>query len=131
LVKLKILKLLGGEKDKKVYITNGEDNIFELSLFFDNKLIGIKNNEITKLPDCFLISGRYLKTMEFSNVREIGNDALFANMDLEYFNLDRAEIIGNYFLANNIKLTDIDLNKTIMIGDDFLYNRNFILKEKI
>ena len=129
--KIKNIEIVRGEKDKKVYLTNGEDNIFELSLFFDNKLIGIKNNEITKLPDCFLISGRYLKTMEFSNVREIGNDALFANMDLEYFNLDRAEIIGNYFLANNIKLTDIDLNKTIMIGDDFLYNRNFILKEKI
>lgn len=125
--KIKNIELVRGEKDKKVYITNEEDNIFELTLSFDNKLIGIKNNMIDKLPNRFLISGEYLKNMEFSNVREIGNDVLYANTDLEYFNLSNAEVIGNYFLANNIKLTNIDLNKTIMIGDDFL-KRNIIVE---
>ena len=125
--KIKNIEIVRGEKDKKVYITNEEDNIFELTLSFDNKLIGIKNNRIDKLPNRFLISGEYLKNMEFSNVREIGNDVLYANTDLEYFNLSKAEVIGNYFLANNIKLTNIDLNKTIMIGDDFL-KRNIIVE---
>ena len=125
--KIKNIEIVRGEKDKKVYITNEEDNIFELTLSFDNKLIGIKNNMIDKLPNRFLISGQYLKNMEFSNVREIGNDVLYANTDLEYFNLSKAEVIGNYFLANNIKLTNIDLNKTIMIGDDFL-KRNIIVE---
>lgn len=125
--KIKNIEIVRGEKDKKVYITNEEDNIFELTLSFDNKLIGIKNNMIDKLPNRFLISGQYLKNMEFSNVREIGNDVLYANTDLEYFNLSKAEVIGNYFLANNIKLTSIDLNKTIMIGDDFL-KRNIIVE---
>lgn len=125
--KIKNIEIVRGEKDKKVYITNEEDNIFELTLSFDNKLIGIKNNMIDKLPNRFLISGEYLKNMEFSNVREIGNDVLYANTDLEYFNLSKAEVIGNYFLANNIKLTNIDLNKTIMIGDDFL-KRNIIVE---
>lgn len=125
--KIKNIEIVRGEKDKKVYITNEEDNIFELTLSFDNKLIGIKNNMIDKLPNRFLISGQYLKNMEFSNVREIGNDVLYANTDLEYFNLSRAEVIGNYFLANNIKLTNIDLNKTIIIGDDFL-KRNIIVE---
>lgn len=125
--KIKNIEIVRGEKDKKVYITNEEDNIFELTLSFDNKLIGIKNNMIDKLPNRFLISGEYLKNMEFSNVREIGNDVLYANTDLEYFNLSKAEVIGNYFLANNIKLTSIDLNKTIMIGDDFL-KRNIIVE---
>lgn len=125
--KIKNIEIVRGEKDKKVYITNEEDNIFELTLSFDNKLIGIKNNMIDKLPNRFLISGQYLKNMEFSNVREIGNDVLYANTDLEYFNLSKAEVIGNYFLANNIKLTNIDLNKTIIIGDDFL-KRNIIVE---
>ncbi len=125
--KIKNIEIVRGEKDKKVYITNEEDNIFELTLSFDNKLIGIKNNMIDKLPNRFLISGEYLKNMEFSNVREIGNDVLYANTDLEYFNLSKAEVIGNYFLANNIKLTNIDLNKTIIIGDDFL-KRNIIVE---
>lgn len=125
--KIKNIEIVRGEKDKKVYITNEEDNIFELTLSFDNKLIGIKNNMIDKLPNRFLISGQYLKNMEFSNVREIGNDVLYANTDLEYFNLSKAEVIGNYFLASNIKLTNIDLNKTIMIGDDFL-KRNIIVE---
>lgn len=125
--KIKNIEIVRGEKDKKVYITNEEYNIFELTLSFDNKLIGIKNNMIDKLPNRFLISGEYLKNMEFSNVREIGNDVLYANTDLEYFNLSKAEVIGNYFLANNIKLTNIDLNKTIMIGDDFL-KRNIIVE---
>lgn len=125
--KIKNIEIVRGEKDKKVYITNEEDNIFELTLSFDNKLIGIKNNMIDKLPNRFLISGQYLKNMEFSNVREIGNDVLYANTDLEHFNLSKAEVIGNYFLANNIKLTNIDLNKTIMIGDDFL-KRNIIVE---
>lgn len=125
--KIKNIEIVRGEKDKKVYITNEEDNIFELTLSFDNKLIGIKNNMIDKLPNRFLISGEYLKNMEFSNVREIGNDVLYANTDLEYFNLSKAEVIGNYFLANNIKLMNIDLNKTIMIGDDFL-KRNIIVE---
>lgn len=125
--KIKNIEIVRGEKDKKVYITNEEDNIFELTLSFDNKLIGIKNNMIDKLPNRFLISGEYLKNMEFSNVREIGNDVLYANADLEYFNLSKAEVIGNYFLANNIKLTNINLNKTIMIGDDFL-KRNIIVE---
>ena len=125
--KIKNIEIVRGEKDKKVYITNEEDNIFELTLSFDNKLIGIKNNMIDKLPNRFLISGEYLKNMEFSNVREIGNDVLYANTDLEHFNLSKAEVIGNYFLANNIKLTNIDLNKTIMIGDDFL-KRNIIVE---
>lgn len=124
--KIKNIEIVRGEKDKKVYITNEEDNIFELTLSFDNKLIGIKNNMIDKLPNRFLISGQYLKNMEFSNVREIGNDVLYANTDLEYFNLSKAEVIGNYFLANNIKLTNINLNKTIIIGDDFL-KRNIIV----
>lgn len=125
--KIKNIEIVRGEKDKKVYITNEEDNIFELTLSFDNKLIGIKNNMIDKLPNRFLISGQYLKNMEFSNVREIGNDVLYANTDLEHFNLSKAKVIGNYFLANNIKLTNIDLNKTIMIGDDFL-KRNIIVE---
>lgn len=125
--KIKNIEIVRGEKDKKVYITNGEDDIFELTLSFDNKLIGIKNNMIDKLPNRFLISGQYLKNMEFSNVREIGNDVLYANTDLEYFNLSKAEVIGNYFLANNIKLTNIDLNKIIIIGDDFL-KRNIIVE---
>lgn len=125
--KIKNIEIVRGEKDKKVYITNEEDNIFELTLSFDNKLIGIKNNMIDKLPNRFLISGEYLKNMEFSNVREVGNDVLYANTDLEYFNLSKAEVIGNYFLASNIKLTNIDLNKTIMIGDDFL-KRNIIVE---
>lgn len=125
--KIKNIEIVRGEKDKKVYITNEEDNIFELTLSFDNKLIGIKNNMLDKLPNRFLISGEYLKNMEFSNVREIGNDVLYANTDLEYFNLSKAEVIGNYFLANNIKLTNINLNKTIMIGDDFL-KRNIIVE---
>lgn len=125
--KIKNIEIVRGEKDKKVYITNEEDNIFELTLSFDNKLIGIKNNMIDKLPNRFLISGQYLKNMEFSNVREIGNDVLYANTDLEYFNLSKAEVIGNYFLANNIKLTNINLNKTIIIGDDFL-KRNIIVE---
>lgn len=125
--KIKNIEIVRGEKDKKVYITNEEDNIFELTLSFDNKLIGIKNNLIDKLPNRFLISGQYLKNMEFSNVREIGNDVLYANTDLEHFNLSKAEVIGNYFLANNIKLMNIDLNKTIMIGDDFL-KRNIIVE---
>ncbi len=124
--KIKNIEIVRGEKDKKVYITNEEDNIFELTLSFDNKLIGIKNNMIDKLPNRFLISGQYLKNMEFSNVREIGNDVLYANTDLEYFNLCKAEVIGNYFLANNIKLTNINLNKTIIIGDDFL-KKNIIV----
>lgn len=124
--KIKNIEIVRGEKDKKVYITNEEDNIFELTLSFDNKLIGIKNNMIDKLPNRFLISGQYLKNMEFSNVREIGNDVLYANTDLEYFNLSKAEVIGNYFLANNIKLTNINLNKTIIIGDDFL-KKNIIV----
>lgn len=110
--KIKNIEIVRGEKDKKVYITNEEDNIFELTLSFDNKLIGIKNNMLDKLPNRFLISGEYLKNMEFSNVREIGNDVLYANTDLEYFNLSKAEVIGNYFLANNIKLTNINLIKT-------------------
>mgnify|MGYP004540552819 FL=1 len=125
--KIKNIEIVRGKKDKKVYITNKEDNIFELTLSFDNKLIGIKNNMIDKLPNRFLISGQYLKNMEFSNVREIGNDVLYANTDLEYFNLSKAKVIGNYFLANNIKLTNIDLNKTIIIGDDFL-KRNIIVE---
>lgn len=125
--KIKNIEIVRGEKDKKVYITNEEDNIFELTLSFDNKLIGVKNNMIDKLPNRFLISGEYLKNMEFSNVREIGNDVLYANTDLEHFNLSKAEVIGNYFLANNIKLMNIDLNKTIMIGDDFL-KRNIIVE---
>ena len=125
--KIKNIEIVRGEKDKKVYITNEEDNIFELTLSFDNKLIGIKNNMIDKLPNRFLISGQYLKNMEFSNVREIGNDVLYANTDLEYFNLSKAKVIGNYFLTNNIKLTNIDLNKTIIIGDDFL-KRNIIVE---
>ena len=74
--KIKNIEIVRGEKDKKVYITNEEDNIFELTLSFDNKLIGIKNNMIDKLPNRFMISGQYLKNMEFSNVREIGNDVL-------------------------------------------------------
>lgn len=106
--KIKNIEIVRGEKDKKVYITNEEDNIFELTLSFDNRLIGIKNNMIDKLPDRFLISGQFLKNMEFCNVREIGNDVLYANMDLEHFNLDNTEVIGNYFLANNIMLKDID-----------------------
>ena len=120
--KIKNIEIVRGEKDKKVYITNEEDNIFELTLSFDNKLIGIKNNMIDKLPNRFLISGEYLKNMEFSNVREIGNDVLYANTDLEYLNLSKAEVIGNYFLANNIKLTNIDLNKTIMIGESINFD---------
>ena len=125
--KIKNIEIVRTQDYKKVYITNEENNVFELTLSFDNKLIGIKNNEIIKLPDCFLISGQYLKFMEFNNVREIGNDVLFANMDLEHFDLNNTEIIGNYFLANNINLKDIDLSNTIMIGDDFL-KRNLIVQ---
>lgn len=125
--KIKNIEIVRNQDYKKVYITNEENNIFELTLSFDNKLIGIKNNEITKLPDCFLISGRYLKFMEFNNVREIGNDVLFANMDLEQFNLDSTVVIGNYFLANNINLKDVDLSNTIIIGNDFL-KRNIIVQ---
>jgi len=125
--KIKNIEIVRTKEYKKVYITNEENNIFELTLSFDNKLIGIKNNEITKLPDCFLISGRYLKTMEFNNVTEIGDDVLFANMDLEHFDLNNTEVIGNYFLTNNINLKDIDLSNTIIIGDDFL-KRNLIVQ---
>ena len=125
--KIKNIEIVRNKDYKNVYITNEENNIFELTLSFDNKLIGIKNNEITKLPDCFLISGRYLKFMEFNNVREIGNDVLFANTDLEQFNLDSTVVIGNYFLANNINLKVVDLSNTIIIGNDFL-KRNIIVQ---
>lgn len=118
--KIKNIEISRTKDYKYVYIINEDENIFELLLSFDNKLIGIRNNKINKLPDRFLISCQYLKYLNFCEVRTIGNDVLYANTDLEVLKLENAQIIGDYFLMNNMALKEINLDKVIRVGDEFL-----------
>ena len=126
--KIKNIEIVRNQDYKNVYITNEENNVFELALSFDNKLIGIKNNKINELPNRFLVSNQYLKYLEFNEVRNIGNEVLYANTDLECLKLDNVQIIGDYFLTNNMSLRKINLDKVIRTGDDFL-KRNLLINE--
>lgn len=126
--KIKNIEIVRNQDYKNVYITNEENNVFELALSFDNKLIGIKNNKINELPNRFLVSNQYLKYLEFNEVRNIGNEVLYANTDLECLKLENAQIIGDYFLTNNMSLRKINLDKVIRTGDDFL-KRNLLINE--
>ena len=126
--KIKNIEIVRNQDYKNVYITNEENNVFELALSFDNKLIGIKNNKINELPNRFLVSNQYLKYLEFNEVRNIGNEVLYANTDLEVLKLENAQIIGDYFLMNNMALKEINLDKVIRTGDDFL-KRNLLINE--
>ena len=126
--KIKNIEIVRNQDYKNVYIINEENNVFELALSFDNKLIGIKNNKINELPNRFLVSNQYLKYLEFNEVRNIGNEVLYANTDLECLKLDNVQIIGDYFLTNNMSLRKINLDKVIRTGDDFL-KRNLLINE--
>lgn len=126
--KIKNIEIVRNQDYKNVYITNEENNVFELALSFDNKLIGIRNNKINELPNRFLVSNQYLKYLEFNEVRNIGNEVLYANTDLECLKLENAQIIGDYFLTNNMSLRKINLDKVIRTGDDFL-KRNLLINE--
>lgn len=126
--KIKNIEIVRNQDYKNVYIINEENNVFELALSFDNKLIGIKNNKINELPNRFLVSNQYLKYLEFNEVRNIGNEVLYANTDLEVLKLENAQIIGDYFLMNNMALKEINLDKVIRTGDDFL-KRNLLINE--
>ena len=126
--KIKNIEIVRNQDYKNVYITNEENNVFELALSFVNKLIGIKNNKINELPNRFLVSNQYLKYLEFNEVRNIGNEVLYANTDLECLKLDNVQIIGDYFLTNNMSLRKINLDKVIRTGDDFL-KRNLLINE--
>ena len=126
--KIKNIEIVRNQDYKNVYITNEENNVFELALSFDNKLIRIKNNKINELPNRFLVSNQYLKYLEFNEVRNIGNEVLYANTDLECLKLDNVQIIGDYFLTNNMSLRKINLDKVIRTGDDFL-KRNLLINE--
>lgn len=124
--KIKNIEISRAKDYKYVYIINDDENIFELLLSLDNKLIGIRNNKINKLPDRFLISCQYLKYLDFCEVRTIGNDVLYANTDLEVLKLENAQIIGDYFLMNNMALREINLDKVVRVGDEFL-KRNLLV----
>lgn len=126
--KIKNIEIVRNQDYKNVYITNEENNVFELALSFDNKLIGIKNNKINELPNRFLVSNQYLKYLEFNEVRNIGNEVLYANTDLEVLKLENVQIMGDYFLMNNMALKEINLDKVIRVGDEFL-KRNLLINK--
>lgn len=125
---IKNIEIVRTQDHKKVYITNEENNMFELTLSFDNRLIGIRNNKINELPNRFLVSNKYLKYLEFSEVKIISNEVLYANTNLEWLKLDNVQIIGDYFLTNNIALREINLDKLNKVGNDFL-KRNLLLNK--
>lgn len=126
--KIKNIEIKRNGNKKLVFITNENNELFELILSSNNILLGLKNDTITKLDDKILLSNVYLKYLELNNVSLIGDDVLWSNKDLEYLKLDNVLTIGNYFLANNSKLEEINLNNVREIGHDFLKGNRAIKK---
>lgn len=120
-------------KIKKITINNqGDNKIITLSLFEGedviitlnkySQIIGLINNNVINVQDCFLANSKYLEQLTLNNAETIGHHVLKYNRNLKNISLPNVEYIGNYFLANNYRaLEQINLPKAREIGHGFCY----------
>ena len=142
-VKLQSVDALFAQKIKCVTITSENQTKTEIYLNEINQILGIINNDATKIRehflrnncalqfiscpnvkkigDVFLPNNTDLIMTEFDSVKEIGDNFIEKNENLEKICLPNVKNIGNRFLPWNEHLTKIYLPKAEHIGKDFLY----------
>ena len=113
------IKLLNDKK--QVYIINEKQEETFIILNSNNEIIALKNNYVKELPNDFLYYNKNLEVLELLNVESVDNNFLYHNNALKHLSIPKVKSIGNNFLYNNTCLERIDLEFVNKIGHNFIW----------
>ena len=106
---------------KDLTITNGDGQIFYVTLDKRNRIIGVVNNFIEEIPNEYLFYNKALQFATLPNVKTIGHDFNYFNIELEKIDISSVTSIGDNFLNMNRKLEELNAPNLVKIGHNFLY----------
>lgn len=108
-------------KEKVVsLISSGKDTI-EITLNKQNRIIGVKDNNIEEIPDYYLSRITHLEDLELGNAKRIGKSFLYWNENFRNINLSNVEEVGDYFCLHNIRFNKLEMPKVKRMGKSTLY----------
>ncbi len=119
--KIKKIEIRLLNEKKQVYIVNEKQEETFITLNSNNEIIALKNNYVKELPNDFLYYNKNLEVLELLNVERIGNNFLYHNNALKHLSIPKVKSIGNNFLYNNTCLESIDLEFVNKIGHNFIW----------
>ena len=119
-----------------------------ITLDNNNRIIGYKNDLVTKIGDGFMLNCKYIKNFEANNletikncflefnrslrnikipkVKKIGNLFIYFNDGIESLEAPNVKEVGDGFMRSAVKLTKLSLPRLSKIGDYFLYDNKII-----
>ena len=105
--------------NKKILIhTEGKNLPAELTVDRSGVLIGYKNPNIKQLDDNFLYCNENLEFLDLPNVKKIGDGFLHYNFQLKELNMPKARSIGNLSIYQNPHKMKINAPKLCSVGND-------------
>lgn len=118
------IKIENKKDEKIIYLTQKKGEEIEITIDKQNRIIGLKNNNITEIGDDFLFYNEVLKKIELKKVQIIGNDFLYNNRELTNLNTPLLKECGYDFLWYNTILEKIYLPFLQRVDDCFLMENN-------
>ena len=126
--KIKKVSIINGDNDKKIMITNDNNENTEITLDKFNNIIEIKNNDIKRIGNYFTCYNNSLKKITLDSVDYIGKHFLQSNNVMESLNLPTVKMIDDSFMFDSETLKSISCPKLESIGYRFMYTNDKIVE---
>lgn len=110
------------DKKKKITIKEKDQNIVDIVLDEQNRILEYTNNGIEKIKRFFLKYNQVLEKIELQNAVQIGLCFLHQNYGLKEIELPSAKIIEMSFIERNKQLEKIEMPEVEKIESNFLKN---------
>ncbi len=109
---------------KIIIITPKEGEDVEITINRRNEIIGYKNHNVKEIEDDFLASNKEIEFIDLPKVEAIGDNFLFNNRKLTKLNLPSVEKVKSNFIYSNQQIDEVNLPNLKTIKSYFLYENN-------
>ena len=125
------IEMFNQENDTKkiLLFTEGKNFPAELIINRNNDLISYKNPNIKELDNNFLYCNVNLEVLDLPNCKKIGNGLLYYNFQLKKLNLPKVRSIGNCAINENPHKMEINAPRLYSVGNEEVNEQLIKIKE--
>ena len=122
------IEVINNNETKSIYITSSNNELLELTLDKDNKIIGLTTKNIKTIGNNFLRNSLFVKEINLSDTVSIGKHFMSENLYLRSIIAPLLMEVDSYFLQSNKSLEVLSLPSLINVGDQFLLENQVLSK---
>ena len=122
------IEVINNNETKSIYITSSNNELLELTLDKDNKIIGLTTKNIKTIGNNFLRNSLFVEKINLSDTTSIGKHFMSENLYLRSLKAPLLMQVDSYFLQSNKSLEVLSLPSLVDVGDQFLLENQALSK---